>query len=371
MERSIRVRWSAPRVRLPCPDFSTYRVRERVRGLGHNVLIAAAGRHGVRVRVLSRDPAVFTLRRGRRRVLVTRLEFGLNTPLAKAICHRKEVTRVFLQRAKLPIPQGAFLRLTEMDLDTAVRLAARLGLPLVLKPPDSHGGQLTYPGVRTRAELRERLRHYLRLGVREVLAERQVEGRNYRLLALSPRPSTPLGVNPVTPRGASRGNGRLIGLSERLPPILFGDGRSTIRELVGQRNAFRRGTLPVLKVLLDVDAQRALRRQGFTPSSVPARGRAVRLHDVTNVSKGGTCRELLREAHPGWRVVTRRILRAIPGSRLLGADVIARDITKSPRHQRWWIIEVNANPEIELHHFPWEGTPSDAASAILHALFVR
>lgn len=329
----------------PIPDFSTYIVPQGVRGLGHNLIIAAARAQGGRVRVQSRDPAVFELRKGRKCVLVTRLEFGLNSPLAKAICHRKEATRYFLRRAGLPVPRGKLLRLAE-DHDSA-RTAAALGFPLVLKPPDSHGGQLAYPNIRTRAELRARLAQYAALGVREVLAERHVSGRNYRLLIL---------------------NGRLIGLSERLPPVVAGDGHSTIRQLVAARNAFRRGNLPVLPILLDADARRILAQQGLRPSSVPRLGQMVRLHDVTSVSKGGTCREVLPGAHPGWRHAARRILHAIPGARLVGADVIAAGITRSPARQRWWIIEVNANPEIELHHFPWEGVPSDPVSAIVRAL---
>lgn len=335
------------------PDFATYRVRERVRGLGHNLLIAAAERSGIQIRVTAKDPAVFTFSKGRRTVTVTRLEFGLNSALAKTICQRKEVTRAFVQRRHLPVPRGVFLRLTEGGAPLAA--ARRLGFPLVLKPPNSSGGQLAYPNIQTVRELKEHLERYKDFGVREVVAERHVRGRNYRLLIL---------------------DGRLIGLSERLAPAVVGDGRSTVRQLVERRNTFRRGNLPILCVILDRDARHALRRHGLRPSSVLRRGRAVVIHDVTNVTKGGTCRELLTLAHPQWKNVARRIGAAIPGARLLGADVIAQDIMKPPfdsaqgkRGQRWWIIEVNANPEIELHHFPWEGRPSDPASAIVRALF--
>lgn len=328
------------------PDFATYVVRARVRGLGHNLLIAAAERLGVKVHIITRDPAVFTLRKGRRSVTVTRLEFGLNTPLAKTICQRKEVTRAFMQKRRLPVPPGSLLRLTEegASQDTA----RRLGFPLVLKPPSNSGGQLAYPNIQTVQEFRERLKLYRDFGVREVVAERHVSGRNYRFLVL---------------------DGRLIGLSERRAPSVVGDGRSTVRQLVERRNAFRRGNLPILQVVLDRDARHALRRHGLRPSSVLRRGRAVVIHDVTNVTKGGTCRELLALAHPRWKIVARQIGAAIPGARLLGADVIAQDVMRPPRGQRWWIIEVNSNPEIELHHFPWEGEPSDPASAIIRALF--
>lgn len=329
------------------PDFATYRVRERVRGLGHNLLIAAAERLEVRVRVTAKDPAVFTLSKGRRALTVTRLEFGLNSALAKTICQRKEVTRAFLQKRRLPIPPGVFLRLTEDG--ASLKTARRLGLPLVVKHPNSSGGQLAYPNIRTVRELKEYLELYKDFGVREVVAERHVRGRNYRLLIL---------------------DGRLIGLSERLAPAVVGDGRSTVRQLVERRNAFRRGNLPILSVILDRDARHALRRHGLRPSSVLRRGRGVVIHDVTNVTKGGTCRELLTLVHPRWKVVARRIGAAIPGARLLGADLIAQDVLRSPRGQHWWIIEVNSNPEIELHHFPWEGQPSDPASAIVRALFV-
>lgn len=333
-------------MRLPSPDFTTYVVPQPVRGLGHNLLIRAARSLGVRARVLSRDPAIFEFKKGRRRVRIARLELGLNAPFARVACHRKEVTRTLLARAGISIPRGRLLRLTEEH--DPVAAAATIGLPLVLKPPDGHGGELAYPNIRTRGALAARLRSLGRLGVREIVAEHHVQGRNYRLLVL---------------------HGRLIGLSERLAPTVVGNGHATIRQLIARRNAFRRGNLPVLRVLLDADARRALRRQRLTAGSVPRRGQRVLLHDVTNVSKGGTCRELLTRAHPWWARVARRVFRAIPGARLLGIDLIAQDITRSPATQRWWIIEVNANPEIELHHFPWEGTPSDPATAIVRALF--
>lgn len=337
----------------PPPDFSTYVVEQVVRGLGHNVLIAAARRAGLRVTVQSPDPAVFTLKSKKRSVVIARLELGLNTPLAHAICHRKDLTRFFLARAGLPVPAGRLLRLVEGS--NVVAEAAALRFPLVLKPPDGSSGRLVYPEVRSRGDLRARFTVYHELGVKEVVAEHQVPGRNYRLLSL---------------------DGRLIGCSERLPPMVVGDGRSTVRDLVAASNAVRRGNLPVLPMVLDRDARRMLRRQRLTPLSVPRRGRRVRIHEVTNISKGGRCREVRAEAHPGWAEIARRLRRAIPGSRLLGADVIAQNIARAPFDaaqgkpaQRWWIIEVNSTPEIELHHFPWEGQPSDPASAIVRALF--
>jgi cyanophycin synthetase len=328
--------------------YNHYRLPQPVRGLGHNLLIQAALAAGVRVKIVSRDPAIFWLHRGRRKVLVARMHCGLNKAETLIACRRKELTRHFLAQAGIPQPRGELWRLKETDFSPLRAKAKQIGYPLTMKIPDGSGGQLVFPLLRTWDKVRQALLMLRRWGVGEVLAEQHVPGRNYRLLAL---------------------DGNLIGFSERIPPTLVGDGSATVGELLQRYNAERRGNLPLIPVTVDNLTRRMLAEQGLSLRSVPRKGQRIVLGGVVNIARGGRCREVLSMAHKGWRQVACKIGQAIPAARLLGIDLVAQNARREPREQRWWVLEVNATPEIELHHFPWAGQPSNPARAIIRALF--
>lgn len=65
-----------------------------------------------------------------------------------------------------------------------------------------------------------------------------------------------------------------------------------------------------------------------------------------------------------------RAARSISGLRVAGFDVLLPR-GKQIEGVKASILEINANPMISMHHFPWEGSPRDVATAVLDSMFPK
>lgn len=258
----------------------------------------------------------------------------------KQLCNR------LLADHGVPVPESAVARSAE----EAVALAEKLGPPVVLKPVHGHHGQGVSLFVSGEAAVR-RAYELASYYDSRVLVEKQVPGRQYRLLVVG---------------------GRLVAASLRLPPRVVGDGKRTIRELVDELNRDpRRGDghgRPLSRIYLDAVALACLARQGFTPRDVPGKGQVVFLRDNANLSTGGAAVDVTEQVHPANVRLAARVAR-LTGLDIAGIDVVAGDIARPLEEQGGAIIEVNAAPGLRMHTHPVEGQPRDAGRAIVDELF--
>jgi D-alanine-D-alanine ligase-like ATP-grasp enzyme len=83
---------------------------------------------------------------------------------------------------------------------------------------------------------------------------------------------------------------KLVAAARRDPPLVIGNGKNTVRELVEQVNADpRRGeghATSLTKIRLDDIAKNRLKEQGLDENSVPAKGTRVILRNNANLSTG-------------------------------------------------------------------------------------
>lgn len=182
----------------------------------------------------------------------------------------------------------------------------------------------------------------------EVVLEEQVEGDNYRLLYL---------------------DGELLDVVRRVPPLLRGDGHSTIRQLVRAENAdlTARGAAVARSLIgIDADLRHALSIQGLNLHSVLPEGVVVRAKTVVNdtrregnaVVNGMLCQSIVESGAAA---------AAALGVRLAGVDVIARD-SAAPLHESGGVVlEVNTNPGLYFHNTR-EGDGARVAAMILERL---
>lgn len=246
------------------------------------------------------------------------------TPTISAkLARSKIVTASLLRQAGLPVPDHWLVE----DPDEAARAAHQLGYPVVVKPADLDGGQGVAAGLRSDDEVREAYLSARRLSS-QILVEKHFEGKDYRVTVF---------------------NGEVIWAIERVPAGVTGDGRHTVRELVGMVNADpRRGSgqhAPLKRLELDDEAGALLLRQGHTDASVPAAGEFVRLRRAANVASGGTPVAVYRDIHPD---NARLAVRAAETLRLdlAGIDLLISDIARSWQEAGAAICEVNGQPNL-------------------------
>lgn len=156
-------------------------------------------------------------------------------------------------------------------------------------------------------------------------------------------------------------DGKLAGFFRADPPVVEGDGISTIRTLIEGKNARRHER--VQDIVLSEEHRRFLSRKGLDEDSVLRAGETTPLTHRTGRLFGGVTRELLGAEHPKLREYLEKAAAALD-VRVVGFDLIIADPEKDPDTQQWGIIEANSLPYIDLHYLALEGAPSNVASSV-------
>ena len=215
----------------------------------------------------------------------------------------------------------------------------RIGGTVIVKPRSGSRGRHTTTFVRTHAELDRAVMSAKQL-CHFVSIERHLEGSVCRGTVI---------------------DGKLAGFFKADPPQIEGDGKSTITELIAQKNARRPER--VQDIVLRDEHHAFLERQGYTVDTVLPRAIIATLSHRTGRLFGGETRELLDTVHPAIRL---SLEYAAQGLRVpvVGFDLIIRNPEIDPTEQEWGIIEANSLPFIDLHYLPLYGTPSNPAAQV-------
>ena len=268
--------------------------------------------------------------------------------IAVDVASDKDLTTRLLAAAGLPVPQQDSVR----TADRAVRVAERIGYPVVVKPLDGNHGRGVCLDLRDADAVREAFpiaEEQSRRGW--VIVESFVVGKDYRCLIIG---------------------GHMVAIAERVPAHVVGDGTSTVEELVDLTNADPRRGVGHEKVLtrikVDAAAEEVLAGQGHTLSSVPAEGETVKLALTGNMSTGGISIDRTFEAHPENVEIAEEAAQMI-GLDIAGIDFICPDITEPVRETGGAICEVNAAPGFRMHTHPTIGEPQFIAKPVVDMLF--
>jgi cyanophycin synthetase len=212
----------------------------------------------------------------------------------------------------------------------AVRVAAQIGYPVVIKPIDSSQGRGVTVGVISDEDVIAAFAQAHAFSPGRVVVERFVHGDDHRL--------------------AVHG-GRLAYALRRSPPRVVGDGKHTVAELINIENESRpdahvnKGYLKKLKV--DDNMLAVLRAQQLSLHDRVVAGRLVTLRGSSNISGGGTFIDVTDLIHPDIRNMSEAIARCF---RLdaVGIDFITPDIGRSWQAMPCAVTEVNSSPHIFL-----------------------
>lgn len=243
--------------------------------------------------------------------------------IASNIARNKLGTAHVLRQAGIPVPDHAQVG----SADEAVRVADRLGYPVVVKPLDKDGGVGVAAGIKDAAGVR-RAYDAARKFSNAILVEKHVEGRDYRLVVL---------------------HGTLIWALERVPGGVTGDGTHTIRELVDTLNADPRrskaSSAPLKPLDFDVEAVELIEEAGMDADTVLPEGQWLRLRRAANVASGGMPVGMFEKVHPANRLLAERAARALRLD-IAGIDLLIPDVERPWTETGAAICEVNAQPTI-------------------------
>ncbi len=305
--------------------------------LSTRLVIAEAERRGHTVEVLD-APANFIRITGNGVVEYLRqaTRTSADTYVSALLMENKKVTKLVLREAGIRVPEGR-------DYGDPASLLADWPVwenrdALVVKPNTTNFG--TAVAILKRPFSRADFAAAADAAFREdavVLVEEFIAGKEYRFLVI---------------------DGDAVAVLHRVPANVSGDGVSTIAELVAAKNADpRRGegyVRPLEKLRLGPEEIAYLAARGLSPSSVPAAGRTVFLRENSNISTGGDSLDFTDDVHEGYKDLAVAAA-AAAGAKICGVDMMIEDVGAEPRGDNYGIIELNFNPALHIHDFPYRG----------------
>ncbi|HFI0114284.1 TPA: bifunctional glutamate--cysteine ligase GshA/glutathione synthetase GshB, partial [Streptococcus suis] len=269
-------------------------------------------------------------------------------PLAMA---NKVVTKKILDQAGFPVPAGAEFA----NKEDALRYYGQVASSAIVVKPKSTNFGLGISIFQEPASLAD-YEKALDIAFSEdshVLVEEFVAGTEYRFFILG-----------------SKCEAVLL----RVAANVVGDGSSTIRELVDQKNQDplrgrdHRSPLEIIN-LGDIELL-MLEQQGYTPDTVLPEGVQAFLRGNSNISTGGDSIDMTDQMDQSYKQLAADMATAM-GAWACGVDLIIPDRTKpaSKDKPNCTCIELNFNPAMYLHTYTYTGPGQSITPKILRKLF--
>lgn len=269
-------------------------------------------------------------------------------PLAMA---NKVVTKKILDQAGFPVPVGAEFA----NKEDALRYYGQVtSSAIVIKPKSTNFGL----GISIFQEPASLADYEKALDIafsedNHVLVEEFVAGTEYRFFILE---------------------GKCEAVLLRVAANVVGDGQSTIRELVDQKNQDplrgrdHRSPLEIIN-LGDIELL-MLEQQGYTPDTVLPEGVQAFLRGNSNISTGGDSIDMTDQMDESYKQLAAAMATAM-GAWACGVDLIIPDRTKqaSKNEPNCTCIELNFNPAMYLHTYTYAGPGQSITPKILRKLF--
>lgn len=184
----------------------------------------------------------------------------------------------------------------------------------------------------------------------KVLVEKFVAGKEYRFFVI---------------------NNQTVAILHREPANVIGDGVNSIQELVRIKNQDPlRGVgyvTPLEKINLAEAEQMYLEQQGLNFLTIPQVGQKIYLRENSNISTGGDSLDFTDLVPKAYKRIAIKAAASV-GAAICGVDMMIRDINNPYTENNYAVIELNFNPAIHIHTYPYQGQDRQLAKQILTAL---
>ena len=270
---------------------------------------------------------LFSISNGTRTHTFSRTLGDLTDPAANAIAEDKHLTKVALERAGVRTPKGIVVDKSQTALIERF-LAQHPGKRFVVKPHDGSVGR----GVHTDLPAEQVLDLVASTENERLLVEEHVVGEEFRACVV---------------------DGRCVATYRRYGANVIGDGRSSIRALISEKNNVRKQN-PYLETQL-IENEPAiisfLARGGLNLETVPPEGKRILLAGAANIALGGDPLEVTHEVDPTVCAAAEQACAAI-GIAVAGLDLI---FSNDGDEALCCVLEINQRPHIGGHSLPMEG----------------
>lgn len=318
--------------------------------LSTQILILDAIKRGIEFNMMDRLENFISLSDGEKVEYVKQAtKTSKDSYITALIMENKLVTKDILKENNIRVPKGKdYDNIDEAKKDFRLFKDEKI----VIKPKSTNFGLgiSIFPGEYSREDYDKAVE----IAFREdssILIEEFMTGKEYRFLVIGEE---------------------VVGILHREPANVIGNGESTIEELVFEKNKDplrgRGYKTPLEKIKLGEIEEMFLKNQGLSFKYIPKNGEKIYLRENSNISTGGDSIDFTDKIHPSYKEVSLKSAKAVKAL-ICGVDMVIDNIEEEAKEKNHGIIELNFNPAIHIHCFPYKGESRKAGEKILDLLF--
>ena len=273
---------------------------------------------------------------------------SLDSYVSVLMMENKVGTKKVLERAGISVPGGYEYTSPEAGM-ADYRMYA--GKPVVIKPKSTNFGlgitilKHNYDETDFKAALQIAFEHD-----NTVLIEKFIPGREFRIFII---------------------NDEVVGILHRVPANVTGDGVLNIGQLIDRKNEDPlRGKgyrTPLEKIRKGREEEMFLKQQGMDFNTVPKEGEVVYLRENSNISTGGDSIDFTDDIDDSYKAIAVEAAKAL-NVKITGLDMMIQDIHAPATPDNYAIIEMNFNPAIHIHCYPFKGKNRHLNHKMIRAL---
>ncbi len=318
--------------------------------LSTQLLLKAAIKRGIAFEFLDRDDNFIVLQKGDHHEYVKQAtKTSLDSYSTVLIMENKIVTKKILQQHGIRVPKGEAYR----DLREALAdYESYRETPIVIKPKSTNFGLgiTIFSGGFSKEDYQKAFEMAFEHD-QTVLLEEFMTGKEYRFLVMGDE---------------------VVGILHRVPANVVGDGIHTIEQLVNEKNKDPlRGQgykTPLERIRLGEVEEMFLKNQSKRRTDIPGKNEVVYLRENSNISTGGDSIDFTDDIPESYKKIAIQSAMAA-GATICGVDMMIDNIEQEATETNYSIIEINFNPAIHIHCYPYRGKNRKADEKILDLLF--
>jgi glutamate--cysteine ligase len=317
--------------------------------LSTQILLKEAVLNGVEFKFLDRQDNFIELHnKGEHRIIKQATKTEVDNYATILAMENKSVTKEFMQRYNIVVPNGyGYCTVDEAMVDYPLYM----NKSIVIKPNSTNFGYgiTIFKSRFTRTEYKTALTTAFSYD-KKVLIEDFVCGKEYRFFVID--------------RYA-------VAVLHREAANVIGDGHKNISQLIVQKNSSPlRGVgykTPLEKISLGEIEQTFLKHQGLSFDYIPVIGEKIFLRENSNISTGGDSIDFTDMMPQSYKRIAVKAAKSV-GARICGVDMIIKNIQNPYPENNYAVIELNFNPAIHIHTYPYQGQDRKLARQILQLL---
>lgn len=317
--------------------------------LSTQIVIMEALKRDVEVEVLDWDDNTIRLKKDSRVEYVKQAtRTSAEAYIFPLLMENKEITKLILKEHGISVPESVTINSLDMALN---RYTDFISKDIVIKPKSANFGDgvSIIKGLKSKKDyiraVEEALNHD-----NSVLIEKFIPGNEYRFLVIGYE---------------------VVAVLNRVPANVVGDGVRSIEDLVKEKNKDpMRGkghVTPLEKIELSPVENNYLASQMKDINYVPSEGEVVYLRENSNISTGGDSIDFTDDMSKHYKIIALNAAKAA-SAKICGVDMIIQDIEANPDEENHVIIELNANPVLYPHNFPYKGKNRHVEEKLLDLL---